>query len=77
MKPSDKSLLSYITLSLFTVGIMLLLIHQLGEVHGLIGTMVILIVQSAELHSRLSAAQREIAALRGQVPESTASERAA
>jgi len=68
LKPTDKDLLSYIALSLFIVGIMLALIHLLGELHGLIATVVILIGQSALLQTRLGAAQRELRSLRDQQP---------
>jgi hypothetical protein len=64
LSTSDKDLISYLAASLFTFGVMLALIYLLGEVHGLIVTVIILIMQGAQMQSRLGALQREVRALR-------------
>lgn len=61
-KPRD--LFQYIGLSFFGFAIMLVLIHLLGEVHGLIVTAIILFGQTASTSVRISALQRELTFLR-------------
>jgi hypothetical protein len=78
LKPSDRDLLSHIAVSAVTVAIMLGLIYLLGEVHGLIATVVILIVHSSLLNMRITALQRELCAVHdGQPPGTTRPEAAA
>jgi hypothetical protein len=63
-KTTTKDLLQYLGFSLFGLAIMLLLMHMLGELHGLIVTMLIVIGQSAMLFMRLGIVQRELTVLR-------------
>ena len=78
LKPSDRDLLSHIAVSAVTVAVMLGPIYLLGEVHGLIATVVILIVQSSLLNMRITALQRELRAVHdGQPPGTTRPEAAA
>ncbi|MCP5522289.1 MAG: hypothetical protein H7A46_12155 [Verrucomicrobiales bacterium] len=58
MKPKD--ILNFVGYSAVGVGAMLLLIHLLGEVHGLISSMVIFIVQAGFLFTRIGALEREL-----------------
>ena len=60
LQSRDKDLLLTILSSAVTFGIMLLLIQFLGEVHGLISTVIILVCQIAFLSRRVSALEREL-----------------
>ena len=64
MFKTTKDLLQYIGLSLFGLAAMLLLIHMLGELHGLIVTVIILVGESSLLLTRVGALQRELIILR-------------
>lgn len=68
VKTSTKDLLQYVGRSLFGVAVMLLLMHLLGEVHGLIVTVIIMINQSAMLLMRVGILQRELISLRAEQP---------
>ena len=61
-KTSD--LFQYIGLSLFGLAVMLALIYSLGEIHGLIVTVIILFGQSALAFVRITVLQRELTILR-------------
>jgi hypothetical protein len=67
-KTTSKDLFQYIGLSLLGVAAMLLLVHLLGEVHGLIVTVLIVMGQSAMLFMRVGILQRELASLRRESP---------
>jgi len=64
MKSSDKDLLRYIALAAISVGIMLGAIRLLGEVHGLVATVIGLLVTISHLSIRLGAVQREVQCMR-------------
>jgi hypothetical protein len=64
MFKTTRDLLQYIGLSLFGLAAMLLLIHMLGELHGLIVTVIILVGESSLLLTRVGALQRELIILR-------------
>ena len=61
-KASD--LFTFIGLSVFGLAALLTLTYFLGEVHGLIVTVIILFGQSAQSFVRISALQRELTSLR-------------
>jgi hypothetical protein len=65
-KSTTRDLFQYIGLSLFGLVLMLLLMHQLGEVHGLIVTVIIIIGQCALVSIRLGVVQRELTTLQQQ-----------
>jgi hypothetical protein len=56
----DKGLLLTIVSAAVTFGVMLALIKTLGELHGVISTVVLLIVQTSFLTSRVVALEREL-----------------
>jgi hypothetical protein len=64
LQSSDRSLLAWIGLNLSTVAGMLLLVRLLGEVHGLIATVILLIGQSTHAYVRLGVLQKELRAMR-------------
>lgn len=64
LKSSDKDLLRYIALAVTSVGMMLGAIHFLGEVHGLIITVVALIIQFSRMAVQLQTVQRELQSMR-------------
>jgi uncharacterized protein involved in response to NO len=55
----DKSLLLAVVNAAVTFGVMLAMIKLLGELHGLISTVVLLIVQTSFLTGRVVALERE------------------
>ena len=57
---SDKGLLLMIVNVAVTFGVMLALIHFLGELHGAISTIILLIVQTSFLTKRVTALEREL-----------------
>ena len=63
-KTTTKDLVQYIGLTLLGLVTMLVLMHMIGEVHGLIVTVLILIGQSAMLFMRVGILQRELTNLR-------------
>ena len=64
MTTKTFDLIQYIGLSLFGVGAMLLMIHLIGEVHGLIVTVIILFGHTAHLNVRCTSLQRQVNDLR-------------
>jgi len=60
LQSRDKDLLLMILTIAVTFGVMLLLIQFLGELHGLISTVIILIGQIAFLSRRVFALEREL-----------------
>ena len=64
LQSTDRSLLAWIGLNLFTLAMLLLLVRLLGEVHGLIAFVVVLIGQSTYAHVRLGVLQKELRAMR-------------
>ncbi|HWD90817.1 MAG TPA: hypothetical protein VG938_00580 [Verrucomicrobiae bacterium] len=60
LQSRDRDLLVAILTMAVTFGIMLLLIHMLGEIHGLISTVIMLLVQISFLHRRVSALEHEL-----------------
>ena len=69
LQSRDKDLLLMILTIAVTFGVMLLLIQFLGELHGLISTVIILIGQIALLSRRVFALERELRISR-ETPES-------
>jgi hypothetical protein len=65
LQSRDKDLLLAILTIAVTFGVMLLLIHMLGEVHGLISTVIILIGQTSFLTIRVASLERELRSSRG------------
>jgi hypothetical protein len=63
-KTTTKDILQYVGFSVFGLAMMLLLMHMLGELHGLIVTVLIVMGQSAMLFMRLGIVQRELTTLR-------------
>jgi hypothetical protein len=63
-KTTTKDILQYIGFSVFGVAAMLLLMHLLGELHGLIVTVIIVMGQSAQLFMRVGVLQWELTTLR-------------
>ena len=63
-KSTDRNLLAWIGLNVFTVAILLALVRLLGEVHGLMATLIVVIGQSTLSYVRLGALERELRALR-------------
>jgi hypothetical protein len=57
---SDKDLFVAIISIAVTIGVMLALISFLGELHGLICTVIILIVQTSFMTRRMAALEREL-----------------
>jgi hypothetical protein len=68
-KASD--LFTFIGLSVFGSAAMLTLIYILGEVHGLIITVIILCGQSAQSFVRIAVLQRELSSLRQERGDTT------
>jgi hypothetical protein len=56
----DKDLLLTILSVAVTIGVMLLLMQFIGELHGLILTVVILVVQTSFLTIRVASLEREL-----------------
>ena len=68
-KTSD--LFTFIGLTLFGSAALLTLIYILGEIHGLIITVVILFGQSAQSFVRITVLQRELSSLRQERGDTT------
>ena len=66
MFQKTTDLFKYIGLSLFGVAVVLASVHMIGEVHGLILTVIILFNQSALAFVQISALRRELNDLRQQ-----------
>jgi len=60
LQSSDKDLRLLILFNAMMFGMMLLLIKFLGELHGLISTVVLLIGQTAFLNRRVNTLEREV-----------------
>lgn len=71
-KKTPKDILGLIVYSVVGVGAMLMLIHFLGELHGLISTMVVFIGQTGYLYMRVGMLERQL----GQAPLAGSGQRA-
>ncbi len=60
LQPSDKDLLLSILRDAVTLGLVLLLVKLLGEVHGTIMAVILLIGQISLLNRRVSKLEREL-----------------